>query len=309
MTVETVSVYAVPGSFMRVSLMNQASTAPSLLIILDINGTLVSRLTKSHEHRLANSHPLFRKPDVTVNGYPIYFRPGLRSFLSGLFKLGNGQHRVAIWTSAMAKNAVPMVVKMFGPLLDYAEMHDDFLADGTEYSREIANLLNTHFNSRISQKKSLEFGDGEFNDELELSKALELTSISPIKKKKLSFIWSQGQCEVFKKLRKSSEPFSDKPEFRKDLDRVWSSKGNSHSPLNTLIIDDSAEKIDLHPLNHMNVSTFSVAVDPSLDFTTDDVLDRLLKHLQILVSEMEANPNNFDVREFNRTHPFSFNKA
>lgn len=288
------------------TVVNHVTTTPSLLIILDINGTLLSRLTKSHEQKLAMAHPLSRNPDVSVNGFPIYFRPGLRSFLSSLFRLGHGQHQVAIWTSAMAKNAVPMVAKMFGPLLDYETMHAAWHKEGNGESFELAKLLDSHFNQRISQKKPLEFNQNDSQKLEDLSDSLAATSIS-VEKKRLAFLWSQSQCEIFNKARNRSGSYSPKPEFRKDLTRVWSSslfKDQQYSPLNTLIIDDSPEKIDLHPLNHIHVSTFSVAVDPSVDFTTDTELDRLLVHLQKMVQAMEANPKKFDVREFNRINSF-----
>ncbi|PJF18169.1 hypothetical protein PSACC_02022 [Paramicrosporidium saccamoebae] len=89
-----------------------------LLFILDLNGTLLHRLTKSWEVRLAHEHCDYRDADCTVNGNQIFFRPERRQFLAKLFELGE----VAVWTSALPKNAVPMVLRTFGGLLDAGKL-------------------------------------------------------------------------------------------------------------------------------------------------------------------------------------------
>jgi hypothetical protein len=89
-----------------------------LLFILDLNGTLLHRLTKSWEIKLAHKHCDYRVSDCTVNGNQIYFRPERRQFLAKLFELGE----VAVWTSALPKNAVPMVLRTFDGLLDTGKL-------------------------------------------------------------------------------------------------------------------------------------------------------------------------------------------
>ena len=81
-----------------------------MLFILDLNGTLLHRLTKSEQVIKAREHPQSRSSDCIVNGNPVYFRSGLLKFVEGLFELGE----VAVWTSAMPKNALPMTRNAFG---------------------------------------------------------------------------------------------------------------------------------------------------------------------------------------------------
>lgn len=85
----------------------------SILFILDLNGTLMHRITRTHLVALAQEHPNYRPPNCTVNGNPIFFRPGHHDFLRRLLGLG----QVAVWTSAMPKNAHPMVMHIFNGLL------------------------------------------------------------------------------------------------------------------------------------------------------------------------------------------------
>jgi hypothetical protein len=87
---------------------------PRTLFILDLNGTLLHRLTKTWESNLAKAHPRYIERDCTVNGNEIFFRPGRRQLLSKLLGIGD----VAVWTSAMPKNAVPMVLRTFGGSLN-----------------------------------------------------------------------------------------------------------------------------------------------------------------------------------------------
>jgi len=85
-----------------------------ILFILDLNGTLLHRLTKSELVIKAREHPQSRSSDCIVNGNPIYFRSGHLKFVEGLFELGE----VAVWTSAMPKNALPMTRNVFGSLYE-----------------------------------------------------------------------------------------------------------------------------------------------------------------------------------------------
>lgn len=85
----------------------------NILFILDLNGTLMHRITKAQLVDVAEEHPNYRPPNCTVNGSPIFFRPGHHDFLRRLLGLG----QVAVWTSAMPKNAHPMVMHTFNGLL------------------------------------------------------------------------------------------------------------------------------------------------------------------------------------------------
>ncbi|KAI8620922.1 HAD-like domain-containing protein [Chytriomyces sp. MP71] len=83
-----------------------------ILIVLDLNGTLLDRLTKGPERSAANKNPLRPKePDYSLNRCKIYLRPYLDVFLKFLLE----NFHVAAWTSATPKNAHPMVDFIFEP--------------------------------------------------------------------------------------------------------------------------------------------------------------------------------------------------
>ncbi|KAJ3234382.1 hypothetical protein HDU78_005876 [Chytriomyces hyalinus] len=85
-----------------------------LLVVLDLNGTLVDRLTKQHERRMASQNALCPKQsDLTLERCRVFLRPYLDVFLR--FLLDN--FHVAVWTSAISKNAHPMtefIIEPFG---------------------------------------------------------------------------------------------------------------------------------------------------------------------------------------------------
>ncbi|KAI9016752.1 NLI interacting factor-like phosphatase-domain-containing protein [Hyaloraphidium curvatum] len=84
--------------------------APRVLICLDLNGTLLDRLTDGDRIKRSRTNPKCPPiPDLVINGKKIYFRPYLDLFLEGLFR----SFAVATWTSAMPKNADPMVTHLF----------------------------------------------------------------------------------------------------------------------------------------------------------------------------------------------------
>ena len=70
------------------------------LIILDLNGVLLDRVRGSTG----------AKPDFVVNGTKCYLRPGVHKFLKWL------HHRfdVAVWSSTMPHNTIPLVKKIWG---------------------------------------------------------------------------------------------------------------------------------------------------------------------------------------------------
>ncbi|ORY48467.1 hypothetical protein BCR33DRAFT_763631, partial [Rhizoclosmatium globosum] len=83
-----------------------------LLIVLDLNGTLIDRLSKGPERVLANRNPLCPKePDTTLNRNKVFLRPYLDVFLQ--FLLDN--FHVSAWTSATPKNSGPLVDFIFEP--------------------------------------------------------------------------------------------------------------------------------------------------------------------------------------------------
>ena len=84
------------------------------LLILDLNGTLMHRITHSDVWRETKSHPNFRQHDFTVNSNKCYLRPGVRNFLSEAMR----RFTVAVWTSAKYINAIEMVSMTFGDSIE-----------------------------------------------------------------------------------------------------------------------------------------------------------------------------------------------
>ncbi|KAJ3385173.1 hypothetical protein HDU80_000743 [Chytriomyces hyalinus] len=83
-----------------------------LLIVLDLNGTLIDRLSKGPERKLANANPLCpRDADLTLNQNRVFLRPYLDVFLKYLLE----NFHVAAWTSATPKNAHPLTDFIFEP--------------------------------------------------------------------------------------------------------------------------------------------------------------------------------------------------
>ena len=228
------------------------ATSQRLLFILDLNGTLLHRLTKSHLEAAAARHPQKRSHDCTANGYKVYFRPGHKSFLRRLFRLGD----IAVWTSAMPKNAVPMVTGVFDGLL----------------SMDPLTTLTTDICDRPSSN-------------VDPSPASE--------DRRLLFLWTQDKCEVVR------QPCAHKPDFRKDLNKVWS-QFPEHSASTTLMIDDSAAKLYGHTSNLISIPEFLVT-EPSIDHTRDTTLARLGDYLE----HLSRDPSCLDVRDYLRRHPFN----
>ncbi|KAJ3196466.1 hypothetical protein HK101_008873 [Irineochytrium annulatum] len=74
-------------------------------LVLDLNGTLMHRISKAADKNSSNANPFCPKhPDGTVNGKKIYQRPFLDYFINRLFD----QFHVGAWTSATPKNALPL---------------------------------------------------------------------------------------------------------------------------------------------------------------------------------------------------------
>lgn len=234
-----------------------------LLFVLDLNGTLLHRLTKSYECTAAMEHPLRRTADCKVRGCSIFFRPGRAAFLQKLLQLG----QVAVWTSALPKNAVPMVLQTFSGLLDPAALrdHDDL---------------------------NLQSG-------LTLHKDLVLSTENSIGR--LLFLWTQNDCTILPPSPCTQNKF--KPLFHKDLYRLWQ-RFPEYNATNTIMIDDSQDKLAGHLDNLLCLEEY-VVTDPTKDFTQDQTLYRLSEYLQCLVDALDLSTPSFDVRDHLKAHPFS----
>jgi hypothetical protein len=89
-----------------------------LLILLDLNGTLLDRIDR-HERKLAKLNPsLPKEPDARINQRHVYYRP----FLDTLLQQCKSCH-VGVWTSAIPMNADAMVSILFGKSKKSLEMY------------------------------------------------------------------------------------------------------------------------------------------------------------------------------------------
>ncbi|TPX40247.1 hypothetical protein SeMB42_g04120 [Synchytrium endobioticum] len=91
-----------------------AGPRPRILVILDLNGTIIDRVKDRADRKLASANPHCPEPHFTSNAARIYLRPHLEFFLSALFS----NFTVAAWTSAQPSNAVPMARGVFGRHFD-----------------------------------------------------------------------------------------------------------------------------------------------------------------------------------------------
>lgn len=169
-----------------------------LLFVLDLNGTLMERLTRSTEKQAfkLNPHHDGSKTSVTVNGTPMIIRPHLDRFLDCLYEYGE----VAVWTSMTDRNATAICKILFA---------------------------NRH----------------------------------------LQFIWTQDHCDL---VHTPNQAGFVKPLMRKPLDKIWSQFHGLYDQHNTIIIDDSKNKIlESHSANHLHIGEFDI-------YKSDYLGDRVL---------------------------------
>lgn len=276
------------------------------LLVLDLNGTILHRLTHSFETKLFRQHPVVisksLKPDITVNGSKIVFRPHAAVFLAHVLK----HFDVAVWTSSRAHNAIPMVHHSFKSLLDFSNVLDE----AARYNLSVRQVV---------------LGPSQKGAQLMKDRLLEETR----NRARLKFIWTQSECDICPsdklKLKTdlltsatgisttntseqniNSPPSSPpqpsspilhtgtfiKPLRKKDLSKIYSTFPSTYTPLNTLIIDDTNEKLIDHLKNHLRIQEFDV-IDHDTDYTQDRHLLQLKKYLELLVKE---DPQ--DIRSF-----------
>jgi hypothetical protein len=180
---------------------------------------------------------------------------------------------VAVWTSAQVKNAVPMVMLGFGGLLDrgYWKMEDSEMP--AEYAAEVKQCF-----QNFSQRKDFPQTYGT---------------------KRLSFLWAQDQCEVIGHSKGSRGKGDFKPEFVKNLTKIWKAYPEKYTPSNTIIIDDSEKKIPkaVRP-NLICIPEFDVEKDP-LSSLSDNILPNLAGYL---TKAVETDPT--DIRQYLANTPF-----
>ena len=249
------------------------------LLILDLNGTLLHRLTHVHQTKLFRIHPIVLekniKPDITVHGCKIIYRPHARTFLDHVLK----HFDVAVWTSSRPQNALPMVHYSFKGLLDFS------------------GVLEEAQRRKVTVRQVI-LGPSDMGAESVKERLLEETKGLP----KLQFIWTQEECDTVKleaaddqsTKQKQSSTFV-KPIRKKNLNKIYKAFF-PYDPTNTLIIDDTDAKIADHSFNHLRVEEFSV-LEAEIDFTQDVELIKLKKFLEKLIRD---DPK--DVRSFIASH-------
>ncbi|KAJ3274826.1 hypothetical protein HDV01_002030 [Terramyces sp. JEL0728] len=81
-----------------------------ILLVFDLNGTIITRLNSKEYKELKNI--IKRNPDFSSNKMKVFIRPHWNQFLETL--MNAPQYSVAVWTSAQPKNAVALTEKIFG---------------------------------------------------------------------------------------------------------------------------------------------------------------------------------------------------
>lgn len=223
-----------------------------LLIILDLNGTLLSKLNGS-EKKIFFHHPNrdINEQNIGIYGNLIVLRPYFHYFIDLLFRHAN----VAIWTSALPKNSIPIVGHCFSGFLN----RENFTRD---YGPIISN-------------PDVPITDGFYN---------------------LSFLWSQDKCDQSTKINPETKKPNFKPEFKKRLKKVWSIFPDYNSS-NTIIIDDSLEKIKPDEVkNSIIINSFNV-IDHAADYTKDEELLNLGMFFQDHIFANHGDPSSKDIRK------------
>lgn len=242
---------------------NQGGMAEKrLLVILDLNGTILHRIkTEILLKNLQRTNPDII-PIGKIHGRPIVSRPDAHNFLSNLLEMAD----VAVWTSAQAKNAVPMVMLAFSGLLNRYFYEDEMPVKLKE--------IYSQFRDHPSICES--FGE-----------------------KSLKFLWSQDECDEVPTKASKKGNSNYKPDFRKDLYKVWKANPGVYGPTNTIMIDDSPKKLGNLTANLLCVPEYDLAQNPFASRTdqTMNILDAYLRRL------VESSPP--DVREYIADNPFN----
>ncbi|KAJ3127903.1 hypothetical protein HK098_005544 [Nowakowskiella sp. JEL0407] len=194
-----------------------------LLLVLDLNGTLLSRVKQSSSQIAAMNNTLPQYPYFHLNHKRVYLRPYLDTFLSYIFNSEN--FKIAVWTSAERSNAKVLTSKTFTD----------------QYSND------------------------------------------------LLFDWTRKQCTFLQ----TTEKVKKRP-IAKNLFKVWQ-KFEEWNETNTVLIDDSPEKLVYQPNNHILIPKFDVCKS---DCQSDTTLLSLIHYLKFL-----SNSDCCDVRDVVQSQP------
>lgn len=238
-----------------------AMTDRRFLVVLDLNGTILQRLKADAAFALLQRINPAIQMEAKIHGRPVIARPGAKHFLTTLLTVAD----VAVWTSAQPKNAVPMVMLAFGGLLS----KDYYEALPEEYNASYRNF---------AARKDFPQAFGRHP---------------------LSFLWTQNECQITGS-SKTALVGDRKPEFCKDLRKIFQAFPGRYTERNTIMIDDSPKKIPKTlRRNLLQISEYDLEADPMAS-VTDQALDFLGEYLE---AAFAAAPS--DIRDHMRTHPFT----
>lgn len=275
------------------------------LIILDLNGTILARLPIHHERQSFKASAYYRPASFSIRNTPCWLRPGWRTFARDLLK----EYTVGVWSSCMDVNTVGMTVCAFSGLVRWDEewvrrqplladclvsfqsnKNPPRIPDDTDQKQSMKTMQSNSPNSS-SSLDLLEQGMSQLVLEQEDDDGKTLPSIA--------LIWSQEQCTAvpLRNLEKDesikiTRRYSRHPVFVKDLQKIWS-KFPQFTPQNTLIIDDSEEKIPakLRQSNLIKVEEFGLsklsAKNPFDDRELLGLMDRIKERLETISEKNE----------------------
>ena len=254
------------------------ASAKRMLFILDLDRVLLHRVKTKLDKLQSEKHPYYTKPKYTVKGDHVYPRPGAHKFLKTLFDLGD----VAVWTTSMAGYTGPLVMYSFHGLHNISDSRSRIqMLDMTVRTNKIVRKKNM----KHSGPYSLQFVWGLNWCDVISPVLANLNTESPptltgspeesnpsiprlgelMKKDKVAVMYAKGDS---------------KPEFIKNLDRVWQTFPQ-YTPENTLMIgaDPKTQQIDRYPLNNIVIPPFDV-LDRYVNFTEDSCLPTLAAFLE-----------------------------
>ena len=125
-----------------------------ILIVFDLNGTLLFRVKNSSEKKKAMLANWYSPHDFSVNGTKVYRRQHLHTLMETIST--NNDYQYAVWTSAEPKNAVKLAEKLFAgyskqPLFVFDRTHCTNAIKGEKTSNVFKNLELIFKSKRLSK--------------------------------------------------------------------------------------------------------------------------------------------------------------
>ena len=213
----------------------------SLLVILDLNGTLLDRVQRGGQSTRSSLLGLRstggpRKADFKHLNKLYYFRPHMKEFLTYLFST----FQVGIWTSALPNNVYPMLTSILGGALDVSQTlcdhsEGDYMGlpstqtQAMDWSQRVIHLPNDPSFDWMDPSSVRSPAELALRSQLvfqveALRKALEEKTPSETAPRwPLRVLWTQRRC-ILRRTCPEDSPghHPDKPVAIKDLSQLWS---------------------------------------------------------------------------------------